>query len=313
MSFLNAMEMKTLRAILRDATERWARVGLRPYQFGRDGSRQFDGNILEDALMPGLVSIPEVSNPGSPTPLLTGSKPVEVRYRRRTWRGGVRYLWEDQYADKIGYYSRLVRGLGDALEYSLELLYHEPFFNATNPNYVGGWDNLPLLSGAHKLLGGAGTWSNQYSYAAPSDTVLRQIEETFDTLPDAYGRPYAVNRIVIFTSTKLLRAFEQALNARTALSNPFASGQVNPNANIPPAFDSGRFTVIGSPYLNAIDLGSGPGNLYFALGQGHELFVGKAFSRERMFNLDNPPAVQHEVWWSGNVGWTSADRVIGYV
>lgn len=309
MSLLNAMEMKTLRAVLRDATERWTRVGARPYQYGEAGTRTFDGNILEEAFIPGLISIPEVPSPGMPTPVLTGPRVEAVRYRRRTWRGAVRYLWEDTIGDKIGYYSRLTRGLAEALEYSLELLYHEPFFNATNPNYVGGWDRRPLLANNHLLLGG-GTFNNLFTYATPTDSVLRAIEEQFDTLPDPYGRPYSVNQIIIFTSTALLRTFEQILNARAAISNPFASGQVNPNANIPPAFNAGRFLVIGSPYLNRV---FNNGQVYFALGQGHKMFVGKAFSRERMFDRDDPPAVQHEVWWSGNVGWTAADRILGYV
>lgn len=310
MSLPNFIEQKALRAKLREATERWARVGLRPYQYGEQGSKQFDGNILEEGLMPGLMSIPEVNNPGLPTPVLTGGRPELVRYRRRTWRGGVRYLWEDsEYGDKIGYYSMLVRGLGNALEYSLELLYHEPFFRATDSTYVGGWDRKPLLDTAHPLLGGAGTFDNRRTFATPTDTVLRDIENTFDTLPDPYGRPYAVPKIVIFTSTSLMRIFQQVLNARAALTNPFASGQVNPNANIPPAFEADRFVVIGSPYLNQIN----SGNIYFALGQGHKMFVARAFSQERMYRLDDPPAIKHEVWWSGNVGWISADRIVGYV
>ena len=308
MSFLNAMQLKTLRGILRDAKENWAKVGLRPYQFGGNADRTFDGNFLEEAFIPGLVSIPEVNNPGLPTPVLTGPKIEAVRYRRRTWRGAVRYLWEDTIGDQIGYFRRLVSGLAEALQYSLEYLYHEPFFRAKDTSYVGGWDNLPLLSANHLLLGG-GTWNNSFAYVTPTDTVLRQIEETMDTLPDPYGRPYAANRIMIFTSTNLLRTFEQVLNARTAISNPYASGQVNPNANIPPAFSAGRFTVVGSPYLNGLN----NGNVYFVLGDGHKLFVAKSFSKERMFELNNPPGYQHEVWWSGNVGWTSADRVVGYM
>lgn len=307
MSFLNQMELKTLRAILRDATENWTRVGLKPYQFGEQGSRTFDGNILEDAFIPGLVSVPEVNNPGLPTPIMQGPRVEVVRYRRRTWRGGVRYLWEDTIADKIGYYSRLTKGLSEALEYSLELLYHEPFFRATDSTYVGGWDRLPLLNSAHLLLG-SGTFNNQFTFASPTDTVIRSIEEQFDTLPDPYGRPYAVNRIVIFTSTKLVRTFMQALGAQVALTHP-VGGSANQNPAIPPAFDAGRFTVIASPYLNQV----ASGNIYFALGQGHQMFVGKAFSRERMFELNDPPAYQHEVWWSGNVGWTSANRILGYV
>lgn len=308
MSFLNASQLKVLRGLLRDAKENWAKVGLRPYEFGGNANRTFDGNFLEEALIPGLLSIPEVNNTGAPTPILTGPKIEAVRYRRRTWRGGVKYLWEDTIADQIGYYKRLVANLGDALQYSLEYLYHEPFFRALDGAYVGGWDNKPLLDDAHLLLGG-GTWDNKNPYVAPTDTVLRTIEETMDTLPDPYGRPYAANRLMIFTSTKLLRTFEQVLNSRTAITNPYASGQVNPNANIPPAFDAGRFRVVGSPYLNRVN----NGDVYFVLGEGHKLFVAKAFSRERMFEVNDPPGYQHEVWWSGNVGWVAPDRVVGYM
>jgi hypothetical protein len=305
---LSVTEQKALRGLLRQAQENWTKVGIEPYKVGEQGTRSFDGNLLEAGFIPGLISIPENNNAGSPTPILSGSRPRLVRYRRRTWRGGVRYLWEDTIADQIGYYQSLVKGLAEAAQYSLETLYHEPFFRATDTAYIGGWDQKSLLNSAHLLLGG-GTWNNQFAYATPTDVILRQIEQTFDTLPDPYGRPYAVNKITIFTSTSLIRTFEQLLNARTAITNPLAGGTVNPNANIPPAFTAGRFTVIGSPYLNNVS----SGNVYFALGQGHKMFVANAFNRERMFELNDPPAFQHEVWWSGNVGWTAADRVIGYI
>jgi hypothetical protein len=304
---LNFTEQKALRGLLRQAQENWAKVGLQPYKYGEQGSRSFDGNLLEAGMIPGLISIPENNNPGSPTAILSGSRPQLVRYRRRTWRGGVRYLWEDTITDKIGYYQMLVRGLSEATQYSLETLYHEPFFRAADATYVGGWDEKPLLSSTHLLLGG-GTWNNTNAYAAPTDTILRQIEERFDTLPDPYGRPYAVNNIVIFTSTSLVRTFKQILGAVTAISNPTGSG-VNPNPNIPSVLTAGRFTVIASPYLNSIS----SGNVYFAIGQGHKMFVAQAFSRERMFELNDPPGFQHEVWWSGNVGWVSADRIVGYL
>lgn len=308
MGFMNAIELKALRGILQKVIEDWAKPGIVPYEWGGNANRRFDGNYLEEAFIPGLTSIPEVNNPGDPTPLLAGPKIEGVRYRRRTWRGAVRYLWEDAFGDKIGYYQNLVSGLGQAALYSRELLYHEPFIKAVDTTYLGGWDNKPLLDDAHLLLGG-GTWDNKFVYVTPTDLVLRFVEETMDTLPDPYGRPFAAGQLLIFTSTNLYRTFEQILNARTAITNPYASGQVSPNPNIPPAFDAGRFRVVGSPYLNRVN----NGNVYFVLAKGHKMFVATAFSKERMFELNNPPAYQHEVWWSGNVGWTSADRVIGYM
>lgn len=258
--------------------------------------------------MIGLHSVPEINNPSLPTPVLTGQRPEVVRYRRRTWRAAVRYLWEDTIDDKIGWYRRLVRNLAGALEYSLELLHHEPFLRAIDATYTGGWDNQPLLSSAHQLLGG-GTFNNQRTFVAPTDVIIREIEEHFNTIPDPYGRPVAVNNILLFVPTKWYLTFQQILNSRTAITNPLASGQVNPNQGIVPAFTAGRFTVVGSPYLNSIN----NGNVYFALGQNHTLFRGMSFSRDRMFELNDPPGFQHEVWWSGAVGWLSAESVLGYI
>lgn len=307
MPALTLAEQKALRGILRQAQENWARVGARPYEFGAEGVRQFDGSILEVAYLPGLVSVPEVNDPNLPTPLLSGKRPQVLRYRRRTWRAGVRYPWELTLDDRIGYYKALVRGLAEAMEFSLERLYHEPFFRAVDATYVGGWDRLPLLHNAHQLLG-FGTYNNRRVFTAPTDTVIRSIQEYFDTVPDPYGRPVSVNKIMIFTSQKHFLAFRQALNATAAITNPLASG-ANPNANIPPAFEADRFIVVGSPYLNQVN----NGDVYFALGAGHTMFIGKAFSRDRMFERNDPPAYQHEVWWSGNVGWFSAERVLGFI
>lgn len=308
MSALSMAELKALRGILRDAQDNWARVGQRPYEFGAEGMKSFDGALLEVAYMPGLLSVPEINDPYSPTPLLSSKRPQALRYRRRTWRGGVRYLWELELDDQIGYYKKLVNGLGEALQYSLELMYHEPFFRAKDTAYIGGWDRRPLLDASHSLLG-AGTYGNSFAYATPSDTVIQQIQDYFDTIPDPYGRPVSVNKILIFTSQKNYKFFKQVLGSTTAITNPYASGQVNPNANIPVAFESDRFVVVGSPYLNQINTG----NVFFALGQGHTMFIGKAFSRDRMFEQNNPPGYQHEVWWSGNVGWFSAERVMGFL
>jgi hypothetical protein len=308
MPALTLAEQTALRGILRDAQQRWARVGLRPYQFGAEGADlKFDGSILEMAAMPGLVSVPEINDPNSPTPVLQGPRLEAVRYRRRTWRGGVRYLDELELDDRIGYYKRLVRSLADALEYSLELLYHEPFIRAIDPNYIGGWDRKPLLDTAHLLLG-SGTYNNRRAFVAPTDTVLEEIQLHFDTIPDPYGRPVPVNRIMLFVSQKLFYRFKQILQARTAIINPVGTG-VNPNPNIPSVVETERFVLVGSPYLNRIN----NGDVYFALGAGHTLFLAKAFSRERMFKENNPPSTQHEAWWSGNVGWFDTTQVLGYI
>ncbi len=307
MPALTLAEQTALRGILRDAQQRWARVGLRPYQFGAEGADlKFNGSILEMAMMPGLISVPEVSDPNSPTPVMQGPRPQVVRYRRRTWRAGVRYLDELELDDRIGYYRRLVRGLSDALEYSLELLYHEPFIRALDATYIGGWDRKPLLDDAHLLLGG-GTYDNKRAFVAPTDTVIEDIQLYFDTTPDPYGRPVPVSRIMLFTSQKLFYKFKQLLQARTAITSPL--GGANANPNIPSVVETERFTLVGSPYLNQIN----GGDVYFALGAGHNLFLAKAFSRERMFKKNNPPSTQHEVWWSGNVGWFDATQVLGYV
>jgi hypothetical protein len=309
MPALTLAEQTALRGILRDTQQRWARVGLRPYQFGAEGADlKFNGSILEMAMMPGLISVPEISDPNSPTPVMQGPRPQVVRYRRRTWRAGVRYLDELELDDRIGYYRRLVRGLSEALEYSLELLYHEPFIRALDNTYVGGWDRKHLLDTTHLLLG-SGTYNNKRAYVAPTDTVLEDIQLYFDTTPDPYGRPVPVSRIMLFTSQKLFYKFKQILQARTAIINPVTSGAVNPNPNIPSVVETERFVLVGSPYLNQIN----NGDVYFALGAGHNLFLAKAFSRERMFKKDDPPSTQHEVWWSGNVGWFDATQVLGYI
>ena len=308
MPALTLAEQTALRGILRDAQQRWTRVGLRPYQFGAEGADlKFDGSILEMAMMPGLISVPEINDPNSPTPVMQGPRPQVVRYRRRTWRAGVRYLDELELDDRIGYYRRLVRGLSDALEYSLELLYHEPFIRALDNTYIGGWDRRSLLDTAHLLLG-SGTYNNRRAYVDPTDTVLEDIQLYFDTTPDSYGRPVPVSRIMIFASQKLFYKFKQILQARTAIINPVGTG-VNPNPNIPSVVETERFVLVGSPYLNQVN----NGNVYFALGAGHNLFLAKAFSRERMYKKDDPPATQHEVWWSGNVGWFDTTQVLGYI
>jgi hypothetical protein len=308
MPALTLAEQTALRGILRDAQQRWARVGLRPYQFGAEGADlKFNGSILEMAEMPGLISVPEINDPNSPTPIMQGPRPQVVRYRRRTWRAGVRYLDELELDDRIGYYRRLVRGLSDALEYSLELLYHEPFIRALDATYIGGWDRRPLLDNSHLLLG-SGTFGNRRAYVAPTDTVLEDIQLHFDTTPDPYGRPVPVSRIMLFVSQKLFYRFKQILQARTAIINPVGAG-VNPNPNIPSVVETERFVLVGSPYLNQIN----NGDVYFALGAGHNLFLAKAFSKERMFRKDDPPATQHEAWWSGNVGWFDATQVLGYM
>jgi hypothetical protein len=219
----------------------------------------------------------------------------------------VRYLDELELDDKIGYYRRLVRGLSDALEYSLELTYHEPFIRALDATYIGGWDRRPLLDTAHPLLG-SGTYNNRRAFVAPTDTVLEDIQLYFDTTPDPYGRPVPVSRIMLFTSQRHFYRFKQILQARTAIINPVGSG-VNPNPNIPSVVETERFVLVGSPYLNQVN----NGDVYFALGAGHTLFSARAFSRERMFRRDDPPATQHEVWWSGNVGWFDATQVLGYM
>lgn len=308
LNFLTTTQQKALSALLRDARQNWTRVGTEPYAYGREGVVNFEGDWYEDGVIPGLISIPEWNRPNDPTPLLTyPGQPRLLRYRRRTWRGGVEYLWEAQRTDYLNMYKRLVQGLGEALEYSLERLYHEPFFRATDASYIGGWDAQPLGSANHQLIG-SGTFNNLRTWAAPTDTMFQDIETYFMTVPDAYGRPVAVTDLLVFTSTKWELKIRQIFNSVTAITNPLSAGQVNPNPNIAPGFTSGRFKFVFSPYLNEVN----GGNILFVLGRGHEMFYGKAFSMERMFQKNDPPSYQHEVWWSGNVGWRSAERILVY-
>lgn len=309
MSTMPIAEIKALEAVLQKAASDFQRVGSLIYQGGRDAMPKFDGNFFETGFWGGLHSIPEVPNDGDPTPVLTGFEPVVLRYRRRTWRGAVKYLWAQKFGDKIGYYANLARSLGEALAYTKELLMHEPLNRATDTTYTGGWDNLPLLSNAHPLLAGTGTFNNLNTYVSPSQTVLESLQVAFNQVPDAYGRPIVVPKINLVVPSSQEYTWRQLLGTGTAISRVEGTTLTSPqpNPNIVSVVESGRFTLIPTPYIFY------PNNqAYFAIGVGHELFFAEAFARSRNYAENNPEATVHEVQWSGNVGWRSAERIIGY-
>lgn len=316
MATLPLAEIQALKGVFRDAATNFQRVGERIYEGGANPRPKFDGNYFEDGFWGGLHLIPEVDRAGSPTPVIVGFDPVIVRYRRRSWRGAVRYLWEQQYGDKIGYYAKLAKSLAEALMYTRELVAHEPLNRGMDSTYLGGWDNKPLLDTTHPLLSGSGTFSNRRTYASPSQSVLEDIQLYFNTVPDPYGRPIVVPKITLVVPSAQEYTWRQLLNTTTAISRVEGntlSSSINPNPNIVSVVESGRFTLLTTPYLFYNPNTSGVPQVYYALGAGHELFLADAFLKTKTWEMDDPDAVVHRVWWSGAVGWRSAERVLGYV
>lgn len=267
------------------------------FALGGYGSKTMDARYEELGVKGTLGAIPKLDDKFKPYPILEAPNPRVLTVEAASYRGAYAYLWEDLQDDKIGFYKDMASSLAQALLYTRELVAHDIFNRARDATLPQGWDNLSLGNAAHQLLNaGAGTYSNLLAAAAPSETLLKSIMDYFDKLPDHNGRPNKAARIVIICHISRLRDWKQILSATTAITQvpgvTLTAGTVNTNSAIPNYFQADNVTVIGTPYFNATDLNSA---IVIAPGI-NGLYWRKRYSREGMFDDNNPPKTTHFTW-----------------
>lgn len=264
------------------------------YETSLYGSRRMDAAYEEIGIKSSLSSVPRMDDKAKPHPVLSAPSPRVLTVRPVSYRGSYAYLWEDLQDDKAGYYREMAATLGHALLFTRELVGHEPFNRARDATFLQGWDNNPLGFATIPLLdAGAGTYSNVYAAAAPSETTLDAVMNHFDRVPDNRGRPTKVQRIILIVHITRLRHWRQLLRAAArdvAVEVPVGTG-ANANPQMPNRFSADNITVIGTPYFTAADL-----NSFIALGAQNGLYWRTRFTKDGMDELTNPPRTLHWAW-----------------
>lgn len=240
------------------------------------------------------------------TPLLTAPDPQPLTIKPVDLRGAHGFLWRDMKDDTWGRLRRLAASLGESMQTTLEYFGHTLFNNYTDSSIAIGWDGQPLGSATHRVLNGT-TYSNLLPAAAPSEALINSIFDYFESVPDDHGRPTRVTSFNMVVHHREYRAFSQLMNTKTAIS--VVSGATptgpNPNPNIPSILnqDPLGYKLTPSPYLL-------PG-LRVILGEGHQAFYWHRFGPLLSnYTRNDPPAEVYRVWWSGNVGFMDARRVL---
>lgn len=254
------------------------------------------------------VSIPRVADKARATPQLISLEPKVRTFRHESFRAGYTYLWEDFIDDKWGFFKEQAAGLGELMDFTLELLGHEAFNRFNDATFTSGWDNLPLGHANHLLLDG-GTYSNLLTAAPPSETLYENILNALDAIPDDFGRLTRANSHKLVVHRTRFRAWDQLFKTPTAVVETpgvtIASG-VNPNQGIPSRFraDYAGTQLIGTRYFNQ------PG-LVAALADNHELvWIDRLAPKQDMLDRKDPPAVMHRIWYKGSRGWMDARRIV---
>jgi len=252
--------------------------------------------------------LPEVPNKMDVSPTLSPPEPKPFTATSRDFRAKFFYLADDEADDKVGYYAFNAQGLAEAAERTKELMAHEPFNRATDPTYLSGWDNQPLISTTHQLENG-GTYSNRIPAATPSEALLEQVKEYFSKIPSPGGWPIKETDFIIVASDAYARRWAQILNADTAISHP-KNPSITPNQNpaIPSLFaaEGGRIVIVGTPYL------VNPNHQFF-LAKNHELAFKVRWDRQYTAKYDDPEGMAHIVKLRLLTYWADARRIVGAV
>jgi hypothetical protein len=279
----------------------WYKVYAQIFSGGIHGGPKSSNSAYEDiGFMVGLRNIVKKENLIAPATELTAPEPKTFRVVHETYDGAYSYYYEIIKNDKTGYYRMVAASLGEARMYTRELVGHEYFNRSGDPTFTTGWDNLPLASNAHKLLNGA-TYDNTLAAAGVSETLLNNIMNYFDAVPDHQGRVGKVSNLTIFTHISNLRAWRQLLNADVAFTHP--QGGANQNPAIRNLFSADNITVVGTPYL----IGT---NKHIVLGPKHGFFW---FDRDRydeMIPEQNPRRETHVVFDQLAKGCSDARQVL---
>jgi len=297
-----------LKNLVRKASTEYRSVAPQLYQGASQGLGfgTTDKAFEQVILMPLIeATLPEVPNKGDVSPSLTPLEPRAVTVTGRTFRARMEYFWEDEQDDAWGYWSAQAAEFGRSTERTIEVLAHEIFNRAFDAMFPSGWDNLPLASTTHQLMGG-GTYDNTLPAAPPSEALLEQILDYFMNVPSEYGWPSVTRRVTIITGDGYARRWQQILNSPTAIAHPFNPATTpNENPSIRPLITSadGRITVVSAPYLENKDW-------QFVLGEGHELFFFRRWMYEDMEDFKDPRKTVHYRGLRIVNGWVDARKVL---
>lgn len=273
-----------------------------------------NNKVEQDVLFAGLPAVPEVKGDLSKSPLVDFQIGDPVGYRQRNFRFIYKYTRKAAKYDATG---RVITGatrtMGESMAYTIEVVAHALLNNATTTNV--GWDNKPLGSDAHLLIGTSATYDNLGTAGSyPSPAMLQEIYNYFKRVPNDQGWAIPVEIAAVITAPELGPAWRQLVSASTQVGagtgdstgGAGALGDtVNDNPAVPNAY--GIITpdkIVESPYLT--DTG-----MSIVIGRDHmmNMFVGEA-PRTRTWGEENPEALLHEITADFVVGATDARRVM---
>lgn len=269
-------------------------------------------NVIEqDVLYSGLPAVPEVRSDLAKTPLATPTIGDPVGYRQKNYRLAYKYTRKARKYDRVGMVQAVVREMGESMAYTIEDVAHKLLNEATTTNV--GWDDLPLGSNAHKLIGTSTTYDNLGTTGSyPSPAMLQEIYNYFRAVPNDQGWSIPVGIKCVICAPQLGPAWRQLVSAPVQIGVGDGSnvGGYGAKGNtlqegIPNAY--GIITadmIVESPYLT--DTG-----MSIIVGEGHmmNMFVGES-PRSRTWNEENPEAIVHEISADFVVGVTDSRRVM---
>lgn len=270
-----------------------------------------NNKVEQDVLHSGLPAVPEVPGDLLKTPMASFKIANPVGYRQRNFRLAYKYTRKAAKYDNAGKITGVVSTMGEGMAYTMEVVGHEIFNQATTKNV--GWDKLPLGSNAHKLVGTSQTYDNLGTPGSyPSTALLQEIYNYFKRVPNDQGWAVPVGISLVVCAPELGPAWRQLVGSSVQvgvgdgsnaggygakgnqlqenLSNPF-SGLITPDK------------IVESHYL--ADTG-----MSIIIGEGHQMnmFVGEA-PRTRTWNEPNPEAIVHEITADFVVGVTDSRRI----
>ena len=252
--------------------------------------------VEQDVLHSGLGAVPKVNGDLLTTPLSSFEVSKAVTYRQEHYRQQYVYTYDAARKDKTGTVTGVVRSMGEAAAYTMEVVAAD-ILNL-NTTTTGGIDNKALAATDHELIDGT-TYSNYAVAGGPNFATLQTIYNYFRKgIKNDNGRIVPVEIECIEVAPELLPAWKQLLSSNTAV------GQDNPN--------------VINPYGSMLTADRVQENVYLTgsfdthvIGRAHHLnmFVFEE-PRTRTWNENDPEAIHHWIGMQFVTGWTDARRYL---
>ena len=248
------------------------------------GGETIDGDHWEELHHTKLLGVAQRAQSLHDTPPLTG-----YRLQGAVYAGLVKYhiayqMLKEAVEDELyGISLQQVRSMGEIMEETHELTYHEPYNNGLT--FVSGWQRTPMFANNLRIIGDSAYQASNIIMNAggPSYHAIALIDQYGENFVTQENRPSARRPVMLVTGSTTAREWSMYYNTTANIES------ARPNAPAP--------TNTGVPNIVASNRMANPRDTWVFYEGWEDMFQSKQKYRgkQRSYDIASPESVVHEI------------------